>query len=237
MNLFPIIISCISIFSPYILNITENKGGLMVFVKSHIPLRRLNDFKIPSNIQIIPFKINLRNEKWLVASIYKAHQCKYFLLYLINLLEFYSAQYEKVIIFDDFNMEAKSKAMKDFLHAIYNIMKQNTCFKGNGGSCIYLLITNSKFSFMKTNSFEAGLSDHYHLIHAILKTKFEKFEPKKSIYRISNSMVVTSLNWMFSIICLLWEPMQPLKIIFVSILDKHAAKKTKNITMESKTPF
>ena len=59
-------------------------------------------------------------------------------------------------------------------------MKQNTCFKGNEGSCIDLLITDS---FMKTNSVEAGLSDHHHMIHAILKTKFEKFKPKKSIYR------------------------------------------------------
>ena len=41
----------------------------MAFVKSHIPSRRLNDFKIPSGIQIIPFEINLRNEKSLVASI------------------------------------------------------------------------------------------------------------------------------------------------------------------------
>ena len=43
--------------------ITENKGGLMVFVKSHIPSRSLNDFKIPSNVRIIPFEINLRNKK------------------------------------------------------------------------------------------------------------------------------------------------------------------------------
>ena len=35
---------------------------------------------------------------------------------------------------------------------------------------------------MKSNFIEAGLSDCYHMIHAILKTKFEKFEPKKSIY-------------------------------------------------------
>ena len=47
-------------------------GGLMVFVKSHIPSRRLNDFKIPSSIQIIPFETNLRNKKSLVASIYDA---------------------------------------------------------------------------------------------------------------------------------------------------------------------
>ena len=62
------------------------------------------------------------------------------------------------------------------------MIKQNTCFKDDGGSCIDLLITNSKFSFMRTNSLKTGLSDH-HIINAILKTKFEKFEPKKSIYR------------------------------------------------------
>ena len=42
----------------------------MVFVKSHIPSRRLNHFKIPSNTQIIPFEINLRKEKWSAASSY-----------------------------------------------------------------------------------------------------------------------------------------------------------------------
>ena len=60
------------------------------------------------------------------------------------------------------------------------MMKQNTCSKGDEGLCIDLLITNSKFSFLETNSFETDLSDHS--IYTILKTKFEKFEPKKSIY-------------------------------------------------------
>ena len=32
---------------PYRLDITNKKGGFMVFVKSHIPLSRLNNFKIP----------------------------------------------------------------------------------------------------------------------------------------------------------------------------------------------
>ena len=64
-----ILVGC---YLPYRLYITYKKGGLMVFVKSHTPSRRLNDFKIPSNIQIIPFEINLRKEKWLVSSIYKA---------------------------------------------------------------------------------------------------------------------------------------------------------------------
>ena len=85
MNLFPIISLYISIIRPYILDIKDSEGGLMVFVKSYIPSRRLNDFKIPSNIQIIPFAINLR-KKWLVASIYNApsQKNKYFLWYLTN---------------------------------------------------------------------------------------------------------------------------------------------------------
>ena len=62
------------------------------------------------------------------------------------------------------------------------MIKQNTCFKNDGHSCIGLLITNSKFSFVRTKSLKTGLSDH-HMIYAIFKPKFEKFEPKKSIYR------------------------------------------------------
>ena len=48
------------------------------------------------------------------------------------------------------------------------MIKQNTCFKGDGGLWIDLLVTNSKFSFMKTNSFETALSDHYHMIYTSL---------------------------------------------------------------------
>ena len=62
------------------------------------------------------------------------------------------------------------------------MIKQNTCFKNDGDSCIDLLITNSKFSFVRTKSLKTGLSDH-HMIYAIFKPKFEKFEPEKSIYR------------------------------------------------------
>ena len=61
--------------------------------------------------------LNLKNEKWLFASIYNApfQKNKYFLWYLTNLLEFYSTQYEKVIIFGYFNIDVENKAIKDLL--------------------------------------------------------------------------------------------------------------------------
>ena len=120
MNLSPIIsshiLSGVSVrISPYILDITENKGDLMVFIKSHIHSRRLKGFKIPSNKQIIPIEINLRNEKRLVASIYKAssQRNKQFLWYFINLLELYSTLHEEGIILGDFNTEVENRVLKD----------------------------------------------------------------------------------------------------------------------------
>ena len=66
---------------PYRLDIADKKGGLMVFVKSHIPSRKFNDFKIPSYIQVMPFEINLRKAKSLIASINNApsQKNKYFI--------------------------------------------------------------------------------------------------------------------------------------------------------------
>ena len=116
-------------------------------------------------------------------------------------------------------------------------MKQNTCFKDNGISCIDLLITNSEFSFMKTNSFETGLSNCHHMIHTIFKTKFEKFEPKNSIYR--NFIQYDSDQFKLDI----FSNMSAMRTHatfennFVSILDEHATKKTKVLRRNQKPRF
>ena len=57
----------------YKLDITDEKGGLMVFLKT-------------PNIQDIPFEVNFR-KKLLVESIYKvlSQEIKYFICYLTNL--------------------------------------------------------------------------------------------------------------------------------------------------------
>ena len=108
------------------------------------------------------------------------------------------------------------------------MIKQNTGFEDDGGSRIDLLITNSKFSFVRTNSLKTGLSDH-HIINAILKRKFEKFEPKKSIYRNfkqygSEQFKLDICNSMFPI-----RTHTTFEKKINSILGKRAAKKTKTL--------
>ena len=74
--------------------------------------------------------------------------------------------------------------MREFvdLYNLINLIKTTTCFKRTG-SCIDLLLTNQKYSFKNTNAFETGLSDHHFLIYSVLKTSFQKIEPKRLIYR------------------------------------------------------
>ena len=90
---------------------------------------------------------------------------------------------------------------------------------------------------MKTNSFETGLSDHHHMIYTILKTKFEKFKPKKSIYcnfkqYDSDQFKLDIFNSMSAM-----RAHAAYKNNFVSILDKHSPKKTKNLRGNQKPHF
>ena len=64
---------------------------------------------------------------------------------------------------------------------LFNLVKSNTCFKGEG-LCIDLISTNRKYSFKNACSYETRLSDHHYLISSVMKTTFKSEEPKKSIY-------------------------------------------------------
>ena len=78
---------------------------------------------------------------------------------------------------------------------------------------------------MKINSFEIGLSDHHHMIYTFLQTKFEKFEPKKLLYR--NFKQFDNEQFQLDISMSTMRTHAVFENNFVSILDKHALNKTK----------
>ena len=62
-----------------------------------------------------------------------------------------------------------------------NLVKGNTCFKGEG-SCIDLILTNRRYSSKHTSSTETSLSDHHHLISSMMKATDEKENSKVLVY-------------------------------------------------------
>ena len=100
------------------------------------------------------------------------------------MIEYFPVSYSNHVIKGDFNLETSTRLLKHLMNsnALYNLIKVNTCFKGNR-TCIDLILTNWKYSFKNTNTFETGLSDHQHMIYTMIKSTFEKAEPIKLIYR------------------------------------------------------
>ena len=81
-------------------------------------------------------------------------------------------------------METNSPLLISFMQSLnlFNIIKPNTCFKGNG-ACIELILTNRKYCFKHSSTLETGLSDHHHLIYSMLNTTLKAEEPKLYKYR------------------------------------------------------
>ena len=216
---------------PMRLDITSKRGGMLVYIKSSMPSRIVSNFKLLINIQVILFELNLRREKWLFVSIYKPplQSNNYFLDTLNDLLDFYSGIYDNKVVFGDFNLEPTNPVMINFMDSqnFTNLIKNNTCFKGVG-SCIDLILTNRKYCFKNTSSYETGISDHHHLIFSIMKTTFASEEPKKFVYRdyktfshenFKNDLLSETVD----------ENVDYSKFEkeFIDTLNKHSPKKTK----------
>ena len=100
------------------------------------------------------------------------------------MIDFFNDTYENYLIMGDFNIERSDPSLKTFLNSgnLCNLIKSNTCFKGKG-SCVDLFLTNGKYSFKFSGSYDPGISDHHHMIYTMLKSCFNNTEPKLLNYR------------------------------------------------------
>ena len=196
-----------------------------------MPSRLLKYLDLPNDIQIIPFELNLRKEKWMFVCIYRppSQNKQYFLEQLSQVLDHYSSIYDNFIILGDFNMEPSSSILLPFMQSynLYNLIKSNTCFKGSG-SCIDLILTNRKYCFKNSLTFETGLSDHHLLIYSMLRTTFKKEDSKRLVYRdykkFSNDSFQVDLEQNLPNCNKNYESFEN---IFIKVLNRHAPIKTK----------
>ena len=80
----------------------------------------------------------------------------------------------------DFNIYPSHTQLSAFMehYNYYNLIKNNTCFKGDG-SCKDLILTNRRYCFQNTNSFKTGISDHRSITYSMFKQHLRKENPRK----------------------------------------------------------
>ena len=202
-----------------------------MFVKATIPSRQLSLTKFQFRMQTLPFELNLRKEKWLVVSnidIYTPFDS------LSRLLEsdfdFFSSAYNNFNIMGAFNAQPPDSVMKNFIkvNGLINSIKGNTCFKWQG-SCIDLILTNRRFLFKHSNSYETGISDHHHLIYSMLKSNLSKSEPKLVSYRDYKRFFLENLASLDNALRHCSTDYKHFEYIFTSVLNEYAPKKKKSL--------
>ena len=217
--------------SPYRPDISRKSGGLLVYVKTTIPSRQLSLPKFQFRTQALPFDLNLRNEKWLVISIYRPplDSLARFLEFLASITDIFSSAYDNFIIMGDFNAQPLDIVMKNFtrVNGLINIIEENTCFKGQS-SCIDLILTSRRFSFKHSNFDKTGISDCHHSIYSKLKSNLSNSEPELVTYRdykkFSFENFKTSLD---NALRHCSNDYKDFEYIFTSVLNGYAPKKQK----------
>ena len=163
------------------------RSGFAFYVNDQLPSRTIK-FENPSDIEIMTIEITISKNKILVAGIYKPPNLSETDLTtsLDTVISKLSNSSEKLTLMGDFNITTSNPVLSHFLDmfALSPLNINPTCFKNSKNpSCIDLLLTNFKPSFMKTNIFETGISDHHKMISTIMKLHFTRESPKTKYYR------------------------------------------------------
>ena len=174
--------------APYRIDRNTNGGGLMLFVREGIPYKNLSKLEDSLETENFFIEINLKKKKWLLSCSYnpKKNLIQNHLHHIMKNLDYLLSKYENVLLIGDFNVEVTNTHMDDFCH-LYNLkslIKDPTCYKNpTNPSCIDLMITNQPKCFCHSQVIDLGLSDYHSLTITMLKSNFEKQEPRVIKYR------------------------------------------------------
>ena len=85
-------------------------------------------------------------------------------------LNLFSRIYENFVLLGDFNLSTENPNLKNFMCSfdLESLIELPACYKSVNPTYTDLTLTNKKNHFMKSATFETGLSDHDKLIATIL---------------------------------------------------------------------
>ena len=130
-------------------------GGIAFSITDQLSSRNIK-IENHSDIEIVTIETTIRKNKIPFAWIYKPPNLSEtnFTTNLETIIRELSNKYEKLILMGNFNMPTSNPILSQFSHtfALSPLNIDPTCFKNSKNpSCIDLLVTNFKPSFMKTN--------------------------------------------------------------------------------------
>ena len=102
--------------SPFRLDRNKHGGGVMVYIREHLPCKLIPFHNNPKDIEAIIFELTLRNKKWLIMGAYNPayETISYFLDHVSISLDKTMANYDNILILSDLNSITSEGPMKNF---------------------------------------------------------------------------------------------------------------------------
>ena len=147
----------------------------------------LNKYPTRQHLEILVLDLKLSKTNWLVIGPYKPPSLSdiAFTSEIRNILTFYRSINDNILLMGDFNMTPNNPKLSELIddHELYSLKSEPTYFRSISPTCIDNFLTNEKTRFMKTLTFETGVSGHHKLIGTMLRSTFAKGTPQKMLYR------------------------------------------------------
>ena len=220
-------------------------GGIIIYVRDHLPCKKINSYSLPGNVEGMFIEINFGKTKWLLVGGYNPQKesISYFLSHLSKGIDKNLSSHENFLVIGDFNCPVAEKEMKEFceIYDLENLIKKPTCYKNpSNPSSIDVILTNKKSSFQNSMTIETGLSDCHKMTVTVLKSYCKKQDPLTINYRNYNKfnegVFREDLLRQFEVLDIDTVTHDQFKVIFMTILNWHAPMK-KKIVRGNSAPF
>ena len=136
------------------------------------------------DLEILVLELKLSKTNWLVIGTDKPPSLSdiAFTSKISNIPTFYRSTHDNILLMGDFNMTPNNLKLSELIndHQLCTLISEPTCFKSINPTCVDNFLTNKTTRFMKTLTFETGVSDHHKLIGTMLRSTFVKRKPKKN---------------------------------------------------------
>ena len=183
-------------FQMYRKDRNQHGGGLLVYVRSDLPSRRVPELET-TQVETLTIELIIEKTKWLLISAYKPPSLSdlCFVDEFSTLLDKVFSLSDNVVVLGDLNfdmLEMTSKNPKPLsdicdIYDLTNLVKETTCHSQGNSSLVDVILTNRSKSFLHTTVIHNSISDVHSMVTTKLKCSIPNRKPRSIRYRCTKN--------------------------------------------------